>query len=145
MSDQTDKPENNRKDSEQNFTVEDRQIEAYKMDIQGYKNQEIAEKLGVSLSTIEKDLKKFKDEITFKLRKMENGGLNHALYDAILQFNLVRDELWQIYSQEKDSLRKQKLLDSIANNAVNKLEMIKNAPRIPSDKDIAMQELFGNM
>ena len=42
MSDQTDKPENNRKDSEQNFTVEDRQIEAYKMDIQGYKNKEIA-------------------------------------------------------------------------------------------------------
>ncbi len=142
MSDQTDKPENNRKDSEQNFTVEDRQIEAYKMDIQGYKNKEIAEKLDVSISTIEKDLKKFKDEITFKLRKMENRGLNRALYDAILQFNLVRDELWQTYSQEKDSLRKQKLLDSIANNAVNKLEMIKNAPRIPSDKDIAMQEIF---
>jgi len=142
MSDQTDKPENNRKDSEQNFTVEDRQIEAYKMDIQGYKNKEIAEKLDVSISTIEKDLKKFKDEITFKLRKMENGGLNRALYDAILQYNLVRDELWQIYSQEKDSLRKQKLLDSIANNAVNKLEMIKNAPRIPSDKEIAMRELF---
>ena len=142
MSDQTDKPENNRKDSEQNFTVEDRQIEAYRMDIQGYKNREIAEKLDVSISTIEKDLKKFKDEITFKLRKMENRGLNRALYDAILQFNLVRDELWQTYSQEKDSLRKQKLLDSIANNAVNKLEMIKNAPRIPSDKDIAMQEIF---
>ena len=145
MSDQTDKPENNRKDSEQNFTVEDRQIEAYKMDIQGYKNKEIAEKLDVSISTIEKDLKKFKDEITFKLRKMENRGLNRALYDAILQFNLVRDELWQTYSQEKDSLRKQKLLDSIANNAVNKLEMIKNAPPIPSDKQVAMQELFGNM
>jgi len=142
MSDQTDKPENNRKDSEQNFTVEERQIEAYRMDIQGYKNKEIAEKLDVSISTIEKDLKKFKDEITFKLRKMENRGLNRALYDAILQFNLVRDELWQTYSQEKDSLRKQKLLDSIANNAVNKLEMIKNAPRIPSDKDIAMQEIF---
>ena len=142
MSDQTDKPENNRKDSEQNFTVEDRQIEAYKMDIQGYKNQEIAEKLDVSISTIEKDLKKFKDEITFKLRKMENRGLNRALYDAILQFNLVRDELWQTYSQEKDSLRKQKLLDSIANNAVNKFEMLVNAPKIPSDKDIAMQEIF---
>lgn len=142
MSDQTDKPENNRNNLEQNFTVEDRQIEAYRMDIQGYKNKEIAEKLDVSISTIEKDLKKFKDEITFKLRKMENRGLNRALYDAILQFNLVRDELWQIYSQEKDSLRKQKLLDSIANNAVNKLEMIKNAPRIPSDKDIAMQEIL---
>ncbi len=95
MSDQTDNPENNRKDSEQNFTVEDRQIEAYKMDIQGYKNKEIAKKLDVSISTIEKDLKKFKDEITFKLRKMENRGLNRALYDAILQINLVRDELWQ--------------------------------------------------
>lgn len=144
MSDQTDKPENNRKDSEQNFTVEDRQIEAYKMDIQGYKNQKIAEKLGVSVSTIEKDLKKFKGEIISKLREMENRGLYRALYDAILQFNLVRDELWQIYSQEKDSLRKQKLLDSIANNAVNKLEMIKNAPRIPSTKDISMRELFEN-
>ena len=142
MSDQTDKPENNRKDSEQNFTVEDRQIEAYRLDIQGYKNREIAKKLDVSVSTIEKDLKKFKDEITFKLRKMENRGLNRALYDAILQCNLLRDELWQIYFQEKDSLRKQKLLDSIANNAVNKLEMIKNAPRIPSDKDIAMQEIL---
>jgi len=145
MSDQTDKPENNRKDSEQNFTVEDRQIEAYKMDIQGYKDREIAKKLGVSISTIEKDLKKFKGEITSKLREMENRGVNRALYDAILQFNLVRDELWQIYSQEEDSLRKQKLLDSIANNAVNKLEMIKNAPRIPSDKNIAMQEIFENM
>ena len=142
MSDQTDKPENNRKDSEQNFTVEDRQIEAYKMDIQGYKNKEIANKLDVSISTIEKDLKKLKGEITSKLREMENRGLYRALYDAILQLNLVRDELWQIYSQEKDSLRKQKLLDSIANNAVNKLEMIKNAPRIPSDKNIAMQEIF---
>jgi len=140
MSDQTDKPENNRKDLEQNFTVEDRQIEAYKMDIQGYKNLEIAKKLGVSISTIEKDLKKFKGEITFKLRNMENGGLNHALYDAILQFNLVQDELWQTCSQEKDSLRKQKLLDSIANNAVNKFEMLKNAPQIPSARDIAMQE-----
>lgn len=145
MSDQTDKPENNRKNLEQNFTVEDRQIEAYKMDIQGYKDREIAKKLGVSVSTIEKDLKKFKGEITSKLREMENRGLNRALYDAILQLNLVRDELWQIYSQEKDSLRKQKLLDSIANNAVNKLEMIKNAPLIPSDKDIAMRELFENM
>lgn len=145
MSDQTDKPENNRKDSEQNFTVEDRQIEAYKMDIQGYKNKKIAEKLDVSISTIEKDLKKFKGEITSKLRKMENRGLNRALYDALLQFNLVRDELWQIYSQEKDSLKKQKLLDSIANNAVNKFEMIKNAPLIPSEKDICMQELLGNI
>ena len=145
MSDQTDKPENNRKDSEQNFTVEDRQIEAYKMDIQGYKNKKIAEKLDVSISTIEKDLKKFKGEITSKLRNMDNRGLNRALYDAILQFDLVRDELWQIYSQEKDSLKKQKLLDSIANNAVNKFEMIKNAPSIPSAKNIAMQELFENM
>ena len=145
MSDQTDKPENYRKDSEQNFTVEDRQIEAYKMDIQGYKNMEIAKKLDVSISTIEKDLKKFKGEITSKLRKMENRGLNRALYDAILQFNLVRDELWQTFSQEKDSLRKQKLLDSITTNAVAKFEMIKNAPQIPSDKQVAMQELFGNM
>jgi len=37
------------------------------MDIQGYKNREIAKKLSVSVSTIEKDLKKFKDEITSKL------------------------------------------------------------------------------
>jgi len=145
MSDQTDKPENNRKNLEQNFTVEDRQIEVYKMDIQGYKDREIAKKLGVSVSTIEKDLKKFKGEITSKLRNMDNRGLNRALYDAILQFDLVRDEIWQTFSQEKDSLRKQKLLDSITANAVSKFEMIKNAPEIPSDKQVAMQELFGNM
>jgi len=137
--------EGNRKDYEQNFTVEERQLEVYTMDIQGYEDKEIAEKLDVSISTVEKDLKKIRDEIKSKLQKMEGMRLYQALYDAILQLDLVRNGLWQIYEKEKDSSRKQKLLESIANNAVHKMDLLRNAPKVPTPKEIFRQQIVADL
>ena len=62
-----DKKFENRKNHEQKLTVEktnklERQKQAYTYRLQGHKNEEIANKLNVSLSTIEKDIHEIKEK-----------------------------------------------------------------------------------
>ena len=136
------KPENNRKDYEQNFTVEQRQIEAYELDIKGYKNKDIAKRLDVSLSTIEKDLKKIKSETITTLKKIGKSGLLDAFHDASTQLDLVLDELWQLSEKEKDPQIKRKLLESITHIACRKVDLWKNSPELPKTSHEKIQQMM---
>ena len=92
----------NRKNHEQNFTGKKRMIEKRKEQVfllnsQGYSNQEIAEKLGVSLSTIEKDVHESKFLSVKLYRRLIDTGMLECYAESYFQLQAVRKELWIKY------------------------------------------------
>ena len=105
----------NRKKQEQKLTgiknlIEKRRKKVYFLDLQGYPNQEIAKIVGVSLSTIEKDLNfmryyclKWSDEVRVMSRSTPTS-------ESCNEIEIVQKELWRMYRSEKDQSQKRKFL-----------------------------------
>jgi DNA-directed RNA polymerase specialized sigma24 family protein len=76
---QTDSNYENSKDEEQKLTVDNlnrlkRQKQTHLLDLQGFQNKEISEKLYVSLFTIEKDLSDIREESKEWFKKISKSG-----------------------------------------------------------------------
>ena len=122
----------NRKNDEQKFTVQekiiDRQQKVYQLHLQGYTNQEIADKLNVSLSTIEKDLHYIKNEWRDRLKLLIKTGYYELYLDTRTQTDMVLKELWQMYVKEDNVEIKSDLLSSIFEKSVKMLAVFKGCP-----------------
>ncbi len=139
------KPENNRKDHAQDFTVEQRPAEAYRLQLKGYKIKEIAKRLVVSPSTVEKDLKQYRGGIVARRKMMEKSGVIVAFDETITQLDLAIHCLWQLADMEEDSQKRKKLVESVTKITIKKFELIKDGPRVPKTQDEQMQDMLDNI
>ena len=107
----------NRKDDEQKITVKlsvsDRRKLVHTLDLHGYTNQEIAEQVGVSLSSVEKDLSETRQSIREWFSQLGSEERYMAFVDAILHIDAVQKQLWKMTREEKDPKEKAKLFEVI--------------------------------
>lgn len=127
----------NRKIQEQINKVEklnklERQKQVYVMDLQGYQNQEIADKLNISLSTVEKDLHEIREQSKEWFKQVSDSGLLKSLVDGVFQIDYAQKELWKLFREETKSNEKIKLLDSIINASLKKKEIFWASSQKPS-------------
>lgn len=94
----------NRKIDEQKITaakekIEKRRHQVYLLHLQNFTNQQIAEKLDVSLSTIEKDLHEIKNYTLKLYRMLYETGMIEYYVNAIHQLLIIQKELWVKYRE----------------------------------------------
>jgi len=127
---QVEKRYENRIKHEQKITglkekIEDRRRKVYYLDLQGYCNQEIANQISVSLSTVEKDLHYMKYYCIKWVKDMAESSAGISTIESCSQIDIVLKELWSLFRIEKNVSTKKKILDSIAENSVKKINAIK--------------------
>lgn len=125
ISQKTETIEKNRKNHEQNFTgtkerIEERRKKVYALDLQGFSNNEIAQELGVSPSTVEKDLKNMRFSCLKWSKDMIKTECAKPLLDSISEIDIIQKELWKMYREESDKNAKRKILEMIASNSTKK-------------------------
>jgi len=143
LPEEIDKKYENRKTHEQEFTVEkidrlERQKQVYSYRLQGYKNQEIADKLGASLSTVEKDIHEIKEKSLDWFKLLIKNGMAQSLVDAVFQIDEVQKELWSKYRQSENIDHQLKILNSIVNSSVKKKELFWVSGEKPSWHDLGV-------
>ncbi len=100
--------------------IEKRRNKVYLLSLQGYSNNQIVNSLGVSLSTIEKDLHYMKYYCLKWAKEILDGGGRKTFLDSCNQIDLVQAELWNMYREEDDVNTKKRILDSIVANSIKK-------------------------
>ena len=129
--------QSNRKKYEQKITVEektvskqneinDRRKKSYALDLQGFSNKEIANKIDCSLSTVEKDLREARNNVRTWFADIANNDRFQALIDAVFHIDLVQKEAWKLYRDEQESKEKRMILQLIVDNAVKKKDLFNN-------------------
>jgi len=118
----------NRKIHEEKITVKklspyERQKIVYLLDLQGFSNKEISDKLDVSLSTVEKDLHEIRETSKDWFGSLTRHGMVKSLTDASVQLDEAQKELWRIYRNSDDENIRIKTLNSIANLTMKKKEL----------------------
>lgn len=140
----------NRKNHEQKITglkeqIEERRRKIYLLDLQGYSNQEIANKLGVSLSTIEKDLYYMKYYCVKWYRDLDESGSGLRVLESCSQIDLVQKELWDLYRNEKLASTKKRILDSIVANSIKKREIYSSSHGISNKFELQSKNFKNNI
>ena len=125
MSELNQNHEKNRKEQEQKVTglkdkIDERRYQIYLMNLQGFSNNEIADKLDASLSTIEKDLHYMRYFCIKWYKEVLDGGRRKSLLDSYNQIDIVQAELWKMFRKETDVNAKKRILDSIVTNSIKK-------------------------
>jgi len=136
----------NRKNHEQKITglkekIEDRRKKVYQLDLQGYSNNQIAKMLEVSLSTIEKDLHFMRFYCLKWSKEMIEFDYAKPKVDSSNQIEIVQKELWRLYRDEEDVLKRKKILDSIINAASKKINLKKGPSFFSFDVTAEMNRL----
>jgi len=114
------------------ITVEQEKIEyrrkrVYLLKIQGFANQQIAGKIGVCLSTIEKDSKEIRRQFKnwfVEVAKNDQGGV---FVSSVLQLEIVLAKLWSYYRTEEDPREARNILSQIADTAIKKSQLFESA------------------
>ena len=121
----------NRKDDEQKITaklsISERRKLVHTLDLQGFTNQEIADQVGVSLSSVEKDLHEARQSVRDWFSQLGSEERYLAFVDAILHIDAVQKQLWKMTREEKDPNEKAKLFEQITENAVKKAGLFKTS------------------
>lgn len=94
--------------------IRSRQHDVHVLHLRGLSNKEISDKLGVSLSTVEKDLHEIRQQIKSWIEDFRSEGVYSSFRDSYVQLEQIQKELWQKYRQEKDPKVQIKILDSLA-------------------------------
>jgi len=129
--------QSNRKKYEQKITVKEKNIskqdeinerkkQSYALDVQGYSNKEIANKIGCSLSTIEKDLREARNNVRTWFAEIANYDRFQAFIDAVLHIDAVQKEAWKQYRDEEEPKEKRMILQLIVDTAVKKKDLFNN-------------------
>ena len=120
-----------RKDDTQKFEVKlsisDRRKLIHTLDLQGFANQEIADQVGVSLSSVEKDLSEIRQNIREWFSQLGSVERYLAFVDAVLHLDAVQKQLWKMTREEQDSKERAKLFQQITDNAEKKAGLFKTS------------------
>jgi hypothetical protein len=121
----------NRKDDTQNFEVKlsisDRRKLVHTLDLQGYTNQEISDQVGVSVSSVEKDLCETRQNVREWFSQLGSEERYMAFVDAVLHIDSVQKQLWKMTRDEKDPKERAKLFQQITDNAEKKAGLFKTS------------------
>jgi len=121
--------------------LEQRRKMIYVLDMQGYPQKEIAELLGASLSTVEKDLHLMRYYCLRWSSDLIKTSRTTPLVDSFNQIDSVQKELWAMYRFEKDFSKKHKLLDSIVSNCVKRGNLLKERRWYSEHEEKELQRL----
>ncbi len=140
----------NRKNYEDEITgskesIEKRRNRVYLLGLQGYSNNQIANSLRVSLSTIEKDLHYMKYYCLKWTKDMMDVGRRKSFLDACNQIELVQTELWNMYRKEDDVTTKKRILDSIVSNSIKKEKSFEDRWTLGTNEEKRMEMLREEM
>lgn len=132
----TDQKYEKRKSHEQKIknvkdTINNRRLQVFKQKIQGLTNQEIADKLNVSLSTVEKDVSRIKD-FSFKLfNDLKEAGVITEIAKSYTQIEIIEEKLWEIYKKTEVKPAFQMIvLEKITELTFRKMELFTSEYRI---------------
>ena len=128
ISEKIDKHPENRKKQAQKITglkekIEEGRKKVYQLDLQGFSNQEIADQLGVGLSTIEKDLHYMRYYCLKWSKQILDTDYAIPLVDSVNQINMAQRALWALYRDEDDVMIRKKILDSIITSSEKKVSI----------------------
>lgn len=107
--------------------IEYRRKRIYLLKIQGCNNQEIADKICTSLSTIEKDLKAIRYHVKDWYEEVAYIDKKSAFISSILQMDIVLKKLWNIFHNEDNSSEARKILAQIVDTSVKKVQLFESA------------------
>jgi len=93
---------------------EERKRQVWNLVLQGYTQQQIAEKFNVSLKTISRDFHELKKESAEWMETLPKGQLQMYHKSNFEVFEKVNMELWKLYEQTEDEKLKLKILNTIA-------------------------------
>jgi Bacterial regulatory proteins, luxR family len=133
---QTDEKPENRKSHEQKIkgikeSMNNRRLQVLKQKIQGFTNQEIANNLNVSLSTVEKDVSRIKD-FSFKLfNDLKEAGVITEIAKSYTQIEIIEAKLWEIYKKNEAKPDFQvSVLKNLSDLTFRKMELFRSEDRI---------------
>jgi len=98
--------------------IEYRRKRVYLLKNKGNSNQQIATKIGVCLSTIEKDLKEIRKQLKGWFDDITINESHGAFVSSILQLEIILNKLWNYFRQEKDPREARKILLQIVDTTV---------------------------
>jgi len=93
---------------------EERKRQVWNLVLQGYTQQQIAEKFNVSLKTISRDFHELKKESAEWMETLPKGQIQMYHKSNFEVFEKVNMELWKLYEQTEDEKLKLKILNTIA-------------------------------
>jgi len=99
---------------EHNQKVENRRIEVWDLLMQGFTQQQIADKLDVSLKTISRDIKEIKKESVQWMESLPKGEIQMQYRSINETLGRIIQELWKMYDNNEDNKLKITILNSIA-------------------------------
>ncbi len=91
-----------------------RKQKGWELFIQGFRQQEIAEKLNVSYKTISRDFHELKKESVKWMETLPKGQLQMYHKSNFEIIEQVTRELWKLYEETEDEKLKLKILNTIA-------------------------------
>lgn len=131
-----DKNHENRKIQEQKITglketINSRRLDVFKLKIQGHSNQEIADNLKVSLSTVEKDVSRIKDYSFRLFNDLKEAGVITVIAKSYAQIEIIEAKLWETYKKNEGKADFQiAVLKNITDLTFRKMELFSSEHRI---------------
>ena len=90
----------------------------------GFTQEQIAQKLDVSMKTISRDYAELKEESLEWLDALPKGEIQLEHKKNFEAIKMVIQQLWEIYRQTKDEMNKVKILDEISKKSEMHLKMM---------------------
>jgi len=135
-SEQTDQKSENRKIHEQKIKgikeiINNRRLQVFKQKIQGFTNQEIANNLNFSISTVEKDVSRIKD-FSFKLyNDLKEAGIITEIIKSYAQIEIIESKLWEICKKNESKPDSQiSALKNLSDLTFRKMELFRSGDKI---------------
>lgn len=104
--------------------IQARKNKVWTLFVQGYSQQKIAEKLGVSLKTISRDFQELKTTSKEWLDALPEGEAQLYHMKNFEAIQRVSEELWNLFEKTKDENKKLNILNQIADKAKLQSEMM---------------------
>jgi len=103
-------------ESEQPHEKEERKRQVWQLMLQGYTQQQIAEKFDVSLKTISRDFQEIKKDSVRWMDNLTKGQIQMYHRSNFETIEKVTKELWELHENTDDEKLKVKILKTIVEN-----------------------------
>ncbi len=101
-------------ETEQSQDKEERKRKVWELVLQGFTQQQIAEKFDLSLKTISRDIQELKKESAEWMESLPKGQIQMYHKSNFEIIDKVTKELWNLYEKTEDEKLKLKVLNTIA-------------------------------
>jgi len=101
-------------ETEQSQDKEERKRKVWELVLQGFTQQQIAEKFDLSLKTISRDVQELKKESAEWMESLPKGQIQMYHKSNFEIIDKVTKELWNLYEKTDDDKLKLKILNTIA-------------------------------